>query len=72
MGKRAGRHHSTTSFSENFVLAETSNKVLEVYHFGAADGLTSFNKDNCSIFWRKGSTIKLSGVSIIKKYAKKL
>ena len=32
-GKRGSRRHSTTSFSENVAVTETSYKVLEVLSF---------------------------------------
>ena len=49
-GKLGRRRLSTTSFSENVVLAGTSYQMLEVQSFRSTEGLTSFNKDNSTIF----------------------
>ena len=71
-GKRGSRRHSTTSFSENVMLADTSDKVLEVLLFcGWEIAYPPFNQDNSVLFRRKGCTMKQCGVSIIWEYAKK-
>ena len=46
------RHHSTTSFSENVVVVETSYQMLEVFFLflRSGEGLTSFNLDNSANF----------------------
>ena len=44
-GKRDSRRHSTTSFGENVVVAETSFIILRL-----EEGVTSFHKDNSSNF----------------------
>ena len=65
-GKRGSRRHSTTSFSENVMLADTSDKVLEVLLFcGWEIAYSPFNQDNSALFWRKRNTMKQCGVSII-------
>ena len=43
-GKRVSRRHSTTSFSENFVVTETSFQFAISLRPG--QGLSSFNKNN--------------------------
>ena len=53
-GKRDNRHHSTTGFSENVEVTETSYKMLESFiSLRSEEGLASFNKNNwpCSHFW---------------------
>ena len=47
-GKLGSRRHSTTSFSKNVVMTETSYQMLEVLR--TREGLTSFNIDNSAIF----------------------
>ena len=71
-GKRDGRRHSTTSFSENVVVAKTSYRNVRSYHLRSGEGLTSFNKNNRANFSGEKSEMKLSGVSIFLAYAKKL
>ena len=59
-GKRDGsRHHSTTSFSQKVVVAETSNQILQVFivfNLRSGESLTSFNKDNSTNFSGEKST----------------
>ena len=43
-GKRVSRHHSTTGFSENFVVTETTFQFAIILRPG--QGLTSFNQNN--------------------------
>ena len=49
------RQHSTTSFSENFVVAKTVYEMLEVSSFcyPAGKGLTTFNINHCANFARE-------------------
>ena len=51
------------------VVAETCYQMLEVLRPG--EGLTSFNKDNSGNYSGEKSTMKLSGVSIFREYAKR-
>ena len=39
VGKCGSLRHSTTSFSENFVVAKTSYQMLEIYHLVNKRGL---------------------------------
>ena len=52
-GKRGSRRHSTTSFSENVVVAGTSYEMLEVLAFCNWERAhaTSFNNDNSANFF---------------------
>ena len=50
-------------------MAETCYQMLEVLR--PVEGLTSFNKDNSGNFPAEKSTVKLSGVSVFGKYAKR-
>ena len=46
-GKRDNRHHSTTGFSENVEVTETSYKMLESFiSLRSEESLASFNKNN--------------------------
>ena len=50
-GKSGSRRHSTTSFSENVEVAETSYQMLQVLSlFGSGEGVTSFTKGNRANF----------------------
>ena len=53
-GKRGSRRHSTTSFSENVVVAETSYQMfMNVRRFiilRSGEGVTSFTKGNSANF----------------------
>ena len=50
-GKRGNRRHSTTSFSENVEVAETSYQMLEVLSScESGEGVTSFTKGNSANF----------------------
>ena len=64
-GKRGSSRHSTTSFSESVVVAETSYQMLEVLPFC---NLERAQPSSITItvltFLVKKSTIKNSGVSI--------
>ena len=64
-GKRGSRRHSTASFSESVVVAETSYQMLEVLPFC---NLERAQPSSITItvltFLVKKSTIKNSGVSI--------
>ena len=64
-GKRGSCRHSTTSFSENVVVAETSYQMLEVLAFAIGRGL---NPPSITItlltFLVKKGTMKTSGVNI--------
>ena len=51
------------------VVAETCYQMLEVLR--PVEGLTSFNKDNSGNYSGEKSTMKLSGVSIFREYAKR-
>ena len=66
-GKRDGRSHSTRSFGENVVVAETRCQMLEVLWFcdremAQPPSLTT----TVLIFLVKNSTMKLSGVYILE------
>ena len=52
-GKCGSRRHSTTSFSENVEVAETSYQMLEVLAFilPSGEGLTSFSINNRTNFF---------------------
>ena len=64
-GKRDHRRHSTTSFSEEVVVAGTSYQMLESFSILlSGEGLTSCSIDNPANFFGEKSTMKLSGVSI--------
>ena len=60
-GKRVSHRHSTTNFSENVVVAETSYKVLEVLSF-CCQGMASSGliKITMVYSWRNGRTMRLS------------
>ena len=50
-GQRESRRHSTTSFSENVVVAKTSyRKVRGFIILRSGEGLTSFNKKKSANF----------------------
>ena len=50
-GKRGSRRHSTTSFSENVEVAETSYQMLEVLSIcDRGEGVTSSTKGNSAKF----------------------
>ena len=51
------------------VVAETCYQMLDVLR--PVEGLTSCNKDNNGNFCGEKSTMKLSGVSIFREYAKR-
>ena len=60
-GKRDSRPRSTTSFSENVVVAETSYRILEDYSFcNRQRAKPSSIKITALIFQVKNSTVKLS------------
>ena len=64
--KRGSRRHSTTSFSENVVLAETSYQMLQVL------SLCDRERTTVLTFLVNQSTMKLSGVYIFENMQKKL
>ena len=66
MRTRDSRRHSTSSFSENVVVVETTYQILEVVflHLRLGDGLTSFIENNSANFSGEISASKLSGMSI--------
>ena len=69
-GKPVSRRHSTTGFSENFVVTETSFQFAIILRPG--QGLTSFNRNNrVNYSSEKNSKIKFSEVYIFWEYAKK-
>ena len=72
-GKSVSRRHSTTSFSEKVVVAETSYQMLEVLSF--CDQLRvqppSLKVTVLTLLVKNGK-MKLSGKSIFWEYAKKL
>ena len=72
-GKRGSRRHSTTSFSKNVEVAETSYKRLEVIAFFSREKSKPPSITTTVLtFLVKKSTMKNSGVSILWQYAKKL
>ena len=68
-GKRDSRRHSTTSFNENFVVAEKSYQMLEVLSFcdQERDYPPLIKKTVLMFLVKKKSTIKLSGIYPRKK-----
>ena len=63
-GKRDSRRHSTTSFSEEVVVAGTSYQMLESFSIlVSGEGLTSCSINNPANFFGEKSTVKLSWVS---------
>ena len=72
-GKRGGRRHSNTSFSENVEVAETSYKMLKVLSFCDQERVQppSLNVTVLTFLVKNGK-MNLSGVSIFSEYAKKL
>ena len=72
-GKRGSRRHSTTSFSENVEVAETSYQMLEVLSFCHQERVQPPSlKVTVLTFLVKNGKMKLSGESIFLEYAKKL
>ena len=69
-GKRGSRRHSTTSFSRNVVVAETSSQRFITSR--TRKGSTSFNKNNRAIFSGEKSTMTLSGVYVFEITRKQL
>ena len=67
-GKRDSRRHSTTSFSENVVVPETSYQVLEVLSFCCdREGVEPpLMKITVLTFLEKKRKIKLSGLSFLR------
>ena len=65
-GKRGSRRHSTTSFSRNVVVAETSSQRFITLRPGKF-----FNKNNRAIFSGEKSTMTLSGVYVFEITRKK-
>ena len=72
-GSRDSRRHSTSSFSENVVVVETTYQMLEVLllQVRLGDGLTSSIENNNANFSGEISASKLSGMSFIRVSAKK-
>ena len=66
MGTRDSRRHSTSSFSENVVVVETTYQMLDVLllHVRLGDCLTSFIEYNSGNFSGETSAPKLSEMSI--------
>ena len=64
-GKRGSRRHSTTSFSENVVVAGTSSIIL-----WPGKGLTVSNKNDRTYF--SGEKQYNEGLNIFREYAKAL
>ena len=63
-GKRDSLRHSTTSFSEEVVVAGTSYQMLESFSIlVSGEGLTSCSINNPANFFGEKSTVKLSWVS---------
>ena len=67
MEKCGSRCHSTTSFSENVELAETSYEIYvgSFYHFLSGEGVTFSSKGNSANFSSKNGKMTFSGKSII-------
>ena len=64
-GGRDSRRHSTTSFSKNVMVAETSLQMLQVLAFAIGKGLNLFpNKYNSANFSGEKGTVKLVGMSV--------
>ena len=60
--------HSTTSFSENVVVAKTSYQMLGVSSFSDREGALPPSREiSVLTFVVKKSTTKLSGVSIFRE-----
>ena len=72
-GKCGSRRHSTTSFSENVEVAETSYQMLRsLIILRTGVGVTSFTKGKSYNSSSEKGKMKLSGKSIRWEYAKKL
>ena len=72
-GKCGSHGHSTTSFSENMVVAKTSCQILGILSFCDRERAFSLNGNKRTIiFVKKKSTVMLSGVSIFREQARKL
>ena len=72
-GKRGSRRHSTTSFGESVVEAGTSYQKLEVSAFCYRERAQPPSiMITLLTFLVKKSTMKNSGESIFRQYAKKL
>jgi len=68
-GKCGSRRHSTTSFSENVVVAKTSlYQMLGILSFSDREGASPPSMELSELtFVLKKSTMKLSGVSIFRE-----
>ena len=67
-GKSDSRRHSTTSFSENVVVAKTTCQMLGILSFSDREKALPTSKEiNLPTFVVKKSTMKLSGVSIFRE-----
>ena len=72
MGKRDSPRHSTTSISENGLVAGTSYQILEVSLFCDRErAKPSRMKVTAPIFRVKNSRMKLSGWNIFRAYSTK-
>ena len=73
-GKSDSRRHSTTSFSENVLVAKTSlYQMLGILPFSHREKALPPSKEMSVLtFVMKKSTMKLSGVSIFREQARKL
>ena len=59
-GKSASRRHSTTSFSENVLVAKTSYQMLGILSFSdCGEGFTSFNGNERTNFCGEKSTMNV-------------